>query len=527
MSHADAARRSARRARIAAALDSLTARVMVASGLLAVTIAAAFVFLAFTVADLSSAASRQAQAKDVIADTVVLQKLVIDLETGVRGFAITGDRTFLRPWRMARAQLPGSLADFVRAAGDDPLRRQEARQLSELVQAYIDEYSIPLVDIARDNPAAASSATAVQEGRRRTDEIRNRLDAFLVGERERAELTAEAAREEARRAIVLGVSGVVTSVLLILLLAAYLTRSIVRPVKEVASEAKRIARGDLSVRLDERGPGEVGGLKRAFRSMAADLAERQRALEEQNARLRESERLKSELVSIVSHEIRTPLASILGFTSVLLQRDVGEDDRKRFLEIIGAEAQRLTALLDDFLNVQRLEDGPVELAFGEVDVSSLLRTQAALFSAESERHALELRLPDEPLLVGGDAGRLAQVFANLISNAIKYSPEGGKIELSGEQDDGIVRIRVRDEGFGIPQEVRGRIFTKFFRGTAAARGITGSGLGLALARSVVEAHGGSIDFESTEGQGTTFWVELPEQPPVAAVEQGERRDDDA
>ena len=178
--------------------------------------------------------------------------------------------------------------------------------------------------------------------------------------------------------------------------------------------------------------------------------------------------------------------------------------------------------------MQRLEGGPLDLALGDVDVSSLVRTQVALFSAESDKHWLELHLPDDPLVVEGDAGRLAQVFSNLISNAIKYSPEGGPVEVSGEQENGVVRIRVRDEGFGIPPEAHDRIFTKFYRGAAAARGIAGSGLGLALARSVVEAHGGSIDFESREGEGTVFSVELPVgSGGFDAGQDGERSENDA
>ena len=516
------------RGRLRAAADTLTARMMLASGSLALLTAGMFVVLAFAVDDLSAAAEREARAKEVVAQTVVLQKLVIDLEAGVRGFVITREEQFLEPWRTARAELPGALAEFRRGAADDPRRLRQAAELSELINGYIVEYTIPLIDIARRNPGAARSATAVSENRLRTDQIRDRLDAVLADERSRAAGTAGAAREESRRALALGFAGLAGSVVLILLLGLYLTRSIARPVRQVASEARRIARGELTVELDERGPGEVGTLKRAFRAMAADLEERQRALEDHNRRLSESERLKSELVSIVSHEIRTPLSSILGFASLLQQRDVDEADRDRFLEIIGTEARRLATLLDDFLDVQLLEDGPLELSFAAVDVSALLRTQGVLFSAESTRHRLDVHLPDRPLVVEGDAGRLAQVFANLISNAIKYSPQGGAVDVSGDEDDGIVRIRVRDQGFGVPAEVGDQIFTKFFRGAAAAHGIPGSGLGLALARSVVEAHGGSIGFESAVGEGTTFTVELPKEARAAwAAEAGERRQADA
>jgi signal transduction histidine kinase len=253
----------------------------------------------------------------------------------------------------------------------------------------------------------------------------------------------------------------------------------------------------------------VGELTRAFNSMAEALDQGRSELEEQNARLRQSEQLKSELVSIVSHEVRTPLASVLGFTSLLLQRDVDPETRRDYLEIIDAQGRRLATLLDDFLNVQRIEEGRLELAEEIVDLKALLREQTQLFRAQSPDHELELTVPSGTLPVLGDAGRLAQVLGNLLSNAIKYSPEGGVVHVTGERDGAIVRVSVRDDGIGIPQDQHDRIFTKFFRGDAAASGIAGTGLGLAFAQAIVEAHGGRIAFRSAAGEGSTFWIELP------------------
>jgi signal transduction histidine kinase len=219
--------------------------------------------------------------------------------------------------------------------------------------------------------------------------------------------------------------------------------------------------------------------------------------------------MKTELVSIVSHELRTPLASVLGFTALLLKREFDPPTRRHYLGIVDAQARRLAALLEDFLDVQRIEHEGVDLAEEKVDLARLLHEQAQLYAAQSPKHRLELALPERPLTVRGDPGRLAQVVGNLLSNAIKYSPEGGKVELVAARRGDGVRIAVTDEGLGIPEDQQSRIFTKFFRGDAGATGITGTGLGLAVSREIVEAHGGSIGFDSDPGEGTTFWLELP------------------
>jgi signal transduction histidine kinase len=270
-----------------------------------------------------------------------------------------------------------------------------------------------------------------------------------------------------------------------------------------------MAGGDLGVRLPSEGPGEVGELVRAFNVMGERLQTGRAELEEQNEALRESERMKTELVNIVSHELRTPLASVLGFTALLLKREFDPLTRRHYLGIVDVQAKRLAALLEDFLDVQRIEHEGLELDATEIDLGSLLEEQAQLYAAQSPAHRLEVDVKGAPLRVQGDPNRLAQVVGNLLSNAIKYSPEGGVVELAAQRSNGGVRIAVRDEGRGIAEEQQDRIFTKFFRGDAGATGITGTGLGLAVSREIVEAHGGRMGFESVPAVGSTFWVELP------------------
>ena len=287
---------------------------------------------------------------------------------------------------------------------------------------------------------------------------------------------------------------------LIALFGIVLARSIGGPVRAVADGAGRIAGGELSYRLPEEGPGEVGELTRAFNEMAERLEVSHDELEQQNEELRESERGKTELVSIVSHELRTPLASVLGFTALLLKREFDAPTRRHYLGIVDAQARRLAALLEDFLDVQRIEHEGVDLTSERVDLATLLDEQAQLYAAQSPKHRLAVDLAERPLNVRGDPGRLAQVVGNLLSNAIKYSPDGGTVQLVAARSGSGVRIAVHDEGLGIPEEQQSRIFTKFFRGDAGATGITGTGLGLAVSREIVEAHGGSHRLRQRPGR---------------------------
>ncbi len=487
----------------------LAARTLFATLLVGALVASVFIVMLLAVSAVRGVERREARSKDVTVATLALEKLVLDMQTGLRGFVYTRNDRLLTPLTTSRRRLPQQLDELERLVADSPEQRRRVRELGREITDYRDLYALPIVEIARDTPAAAGSPAALTEDKRLVDGIRGRFARLLEAEERLAAKSAESADDRWTAALVLGVGGLVALAAAMLAFGIYLARSIARPVREVSEAATRLADGHLEQRLREGGPGEVGELTRAFNAMAEKLERNRDELQTQNQQLRESERMKSELISIVSHELRTPLASVLGFTSLLLTREFDEETQHRYLGIIDAQARRLGSLIDDFLDARRLEQGKLELDRERVELGPLLREQAELFYGQSDRHRLSVEIPTEPLAVRGDRARLAQVIGNLLSNAIKYSPEGGEVELVGEGDDGMIRVAVRDQGVGIPVDQQSQIFTRFFRGDAAASGIGGTGLGLAVSREIVEAHGGRIGFTSAEREGSTFWLELP------------------
>ncbi len=221
----------------------------------------------------------------------------------------------------------------------------------------------------------------------------------------------------------------------------------------------------------------------------------------------ELDQLKDSFVSTVSHELRTPLASLRGFAELMLQREFTPEKRREFLGIIHGESIRLGALVDDFLDIQRLESGRAVYDFRRVELAPLMEATRALFAAGA--HVLRLAVPPE-LAVRADPDRLRQVLSNLVSNAQKFSPAGSEIALTARRAGELVRVSVADQGAGIEPDVLPKLFQKFFRADSPeTRRVGGTGLGLSLVKEIVVAHGGSVWAESERGRGSTFHFTLP------------------
>ena len=227
----------------------------------------------------------------------------------------------------------------------------------------------------------------------------------------------------------------------------------------------------------------------------------------------ELDRMKSDIISIVSHELRSPLTSIKGYIDLMVAGDLGEipDQITEYLRVISANANRLAALIDDMLDLSRIESGKLNMSFERVDVKYLCDYVYLTMKPNAEKKEIALQMDIAPgLTISGDMERLQQALTNLLSNAIKYTPHQGSVSIRAEKREQEVHISVSDNGIGISAENQQKLFQKFFRvKNEKTRGIGGTGLGLCIAKTIVEAHEGRITFQSAEEAGSTFTMNLP------------------
>jgi signal transduction histidine kinase len=254
------------------------------------------------------------------------------------------------------------------------------------------------------------------------------------------------------------------------------------------------------------------------RQARSDAIAAQVKLAAQNERLVQADRLKDEFVALISHDLRTPLTSIIGYVELALEDDTEvqlDKERRGYLEIVGRSSQRLLHLVDDLLFVARLRTGRLDLTPTRIDLAEIAAQTVDELRPRAEQKELTLTLEArEPVPLEGDRGRIFQLLDNLVSNAIKFTPEGGRIELVVTRTGDGGRLEIRDTGIGIGAADTEQIFEQFFRTRAAVKGqIQGTGLGLFIARAIAEAHGGAISVAPRDGGGTVFRIDLPVRSP--------------
>jgi signal transduction histidine kinase len=456
----------------------LTLRVAIASGTLGLLIVAVFVIMLVAISAQRDSRDSALRAEAQLGTADRLLTLLVDVETGQRGFVITRKQSFLEPWKAALTTLPADARTLERNA-DDPSQRRRARAIARHIDVYIRDYSAPLVRAAEHRDPAARSVRSTEEGTRRMDALRVEFDRFRNAERSLVRARQHDADANSNRAIVAAVAGLVGSLLLILLFGIYLVRRIASPIGRAAAMASRLARGELSVRIPVRGPAEVGELERSFNTMADSLQSSQAELNASRARVVAAaddsrRRIERDLHDGAQQRLVT-LALELREAEDLTSPEPSELKRR-----LAAMSQAVSQVLEE---LQQISRGIHPAILSEGGIGPALKTLA-------RRSAVPVELELRSQLRLGEQVELTAYFivSEALTNAAKHA-HASMVWIRFDTEDGIARITVRDDGVG---------------GAEVGRG---SGL-LGLADRV-EAIGGKFEVESRPGAGTLLRAELP------------------
>lgn len=281
--------------------------------------------------------------------------------------------------------------------------------------------------------------------------------------------------------------------LLVLFMGLYFVKSIISPLREIASSSKRLAKGDFSKHIKYKRKDEIGELCRAFNSMADELAN--------------SEKIKNDFISSVSHELRTPLTAIKGWSETIMEMKDPET-LKKGMKVITTETERLSSMVEELLDFSRIQNNRLMLQKANIDILAELADAVLVYTERAAKNNIIINYqePEGVAMIFGDKNRLRQVFLNIIDNAIKYIGKDGVVNVDAVLKESSVEIRISDNGCGISKEDLPKVKNRFYKANNTVRG---SGIGLAVADELISQHSGKLHIASVLGEGTTVTIVLP------------------
>jgi signal transduction histidine kinase len=490
-------------------------------GLIALLLGAAFALLEIAVAGQRDAGKLALRSQEAITAGTVLEKTVINMENGLRGYVASGRGRQLQPWNAGVKVYPAQVRKLEGLVSDVPSQQDQVKRIKEQIDDYVNLWGTPLLGLARQRLRVAQSVSVTGTGRVRIDEIRTSFGRLFSQEQAVARQREHSAEKTSSRAIAAGWSGLVLLILLAAAASFYLRRSVVQPVLTVAQASRRLAEGDMTARVPPVRDDEIGDLARAFNSMADSLEMSQEALAERSRELERSNRELEQFASVTSHDLQAPLATISMYAQLLEQRHSSElNGGQQLVAGINAATVKARTLIRDLLEYSRAGRG--ELLNEPIEIKDVVSEALEMLAGPIDESGADVTVEHLPVILG-DPRKLRQVFLNLISNALKFAEDAPVVRVSAEVQGKTAVFAVADNGIGMDPEQAERIFQPFHR-LHNEDEYPGTGIGLAVCERIVEQHGGRIWAQSTQGHGSTFRFTLPvagkRRPTVATLDGG-------
>ena len=472
-----------------------------------------FVLYQYT-ASLQDAVDIEKRRQNVVSQLDETLRLTLAIESSLNSFIITGNDTYLLPYQTAKQKIPQNLAQIRSLVADVPDEIEEVDRLGASTTDYLAQVDRKIERRKIEGFDAAIMSLSDASERSITANIRQTIDRLKYFELNALQQQEKQLDRSFYRTIWVLIVGCLAGIVALGLANLVVSREIGK--RRDAESALRDANKDLETKIEQR-TDELAKLNESLRT-AAD--ERETLLKNEKSARREAEianRLRDEFMAAVSHELKTPLNSILGWARMLNAGELDEHQVKKALGTIIKNSETQNRLIEDLLDVARLISGKLVLDLEPIDPVELLHDsiQSVQPSAQSKHLTISEQMDSnsESTIIRGDRNRLMQVFSNILANAVKFTPEHGRIETAVESRDSMVQFTVRDNGIGIDPEFIPDVFERFRQDRSVTTRNGGLGLGLAIVRQLVDMHGGAVRV-SSEGRdkGSTFTVELPSSP---------------